>query len=258
MASKQITDHQKSSVFVRSSLTEHEERVVKAFVDTFGEGGGAPQLSKALHLVLAAVEARLAADTTATVAADDALAAELGDDKALLEARDEAYATVHDKVVGLRATLSTMFGESALSSLGLAGQTPSDAAMLVRVGAALAANLPEARLGRPRLAGMSFDAKAVAKDLAPDVKELDRAVSAVTRDQRENQAALMERDRAWDRSRQTFAGAANFASALFSLAGLPELARRVRPTGRNPGTVADDGPAPAPTPAATGTDPQPA
>lgn len=252
MASKQLTDHHKSVEFVRSSLTANEERLVQALADLLAGPHNRTELVQALRLIVSEAARKAGEDAARALVADDAHAREIGDDRSVLDARDTRLALVREKVVDARATIDSLFGATALAAAGVKGDTPDDPAAFHRFALTFVGSLQTVELPAPRLRGVQFDAPALAAELEPEVTALGQAIDAARNDVRENQASKVDRDRAWAASQRTFSGVANLASALLQLGGDPELARRVRPSGRNPGTVADADPADPVAPTGTG------
>src|SRR5690606_33517403 len=128
-------------------------------------------------------------------------------------------------------------GPNVFKTLGVSGSTPDEVVALSRFSRAVVNGLAASKLPEPLVPGAAFDPKPYVAQLAPAVERLEKALNDINTDTRENQAALMERDRAFAESRHQFSLIANFTSVLLALAGLDELAKRVRPTGRTAGTV---------------------
>ncbi len=101
-----------------------------------------------------------------------------------------------------------------------------------------------ARLGEPdlelpsiRFQGVALDPAGVAEEMTPLVDDLGQALDAVTREERRTEAMTIARDEALDAYTRTFLWVAQSAEALFKLADLPAVAKRVRPSSRRPGVT---------------------
>lgn len=240
MLSALVTAHQKSMLFVLSSLESNLQRIVAAFVALFCVNDQeSKRVSAALEVIVAVVTRRARAVLGVAVDADQSLAKERSDDAGLAARRDSLVATVREHVIRLRAVMEGVFGPKVFNTLGVKGDTPDEVVALTRFARAVLNGIRSTPLPAP-VAGTSFDIGPFVAGLSPAVSELEGVLEAINADARENQAALMERDRALAESRKVFALVATFTSALLALAGLDELAGRVRPTGKRPGTVADE------------------
>lgn len=239
MLSKTVTGHQKSFLFVISSLESNAKRIIAALVALAITPEEARRVEQAMELVIKVIVRHARRVLGLAVEKDEGLGKERADDAGLAAERDEAKAVVRDLLVRVRAILEAVFGPRVFTTLGVSGPTPEEAVALARFGSAVVKGLTGSKLPAPLVAGAAFDPQPYLTELGPAVARLERALAAINADARENQAALMERDRSFEVSRQQFSLVANFTSALLALAGLAELARRVRPSGRTAGTVAE-------------------
>lgn len=239
MLSAMVTVHQKSFLFVLSSLETNTRRIIAALVALAATPEEGRHVERAGELLIGVISRHARNMLGEVVHKDELLAAERADDAGLAARRDEAVASVRDQIIRVRQVLEAVFGPSVLKSLGVKGATPEETVALARFGRALVNGLSASKLPAPLVAGVTFDLKPYLAQLAPSVVALEKAIVDINADARENQAALMDRDRAFEQSRKSFSLVANFTSALLALAGLAELAKRVRPTGRAAGTVAD-------------------
>lgn len=240
MLSKMVTGHQKSFLFVISSLESNARRIIAALVALAITPEEARRIESAVDLIIRVIVRHARKVLGLTVDTDEHLGKERADDAGLAAERDEAVIGVRDQVIRVRVILEAIFGPNVFKTLGVSGPTPDEAVALSRFARAVVNGLVTSKLPQPLVAGAAFDPTPYVAQLAPAVEKLEKALSDINTDTRENQAALMERDRAFAESRESFALVANFTSALLALAGLAELAKRVRPTGRTAGTVAEE------------------
>lgn len=240
MLSKMVTAHQKSFLFVLSSLESNLKRIVAAFVAMAASPEEARRVEQAVELLVKVIMRHAHKVLGQAVETDEQLGKERADDAVLAAEREEAKSGVRDLLVRVRAILEAVFGPRVFTTLGVSGPTPDEVVALSRFSRAVVNGLAGSKLPEPLVPGASFDPAPYVAQLAPAVERLENALGAINKDTRENQAALMERDRAFAASRELFSQVANFTSALLALAGLGELSKRVRPTGRTTGTVADE------------------
>jgi hypothetical protein len=254
MASKQVTDRQKSTRAVAAAADKH--------ADEIGSHLGAmlsPHLQKGETMPDVALLARLvgrlvAVRCDALVAADRAHEAELSDDSAPREARDEAADHVRQVLVDLRSAVDTLYGAAGLTKLRLAAPVPTDPQVLATAGGNVLEALEDAtvKLAKPSRAGLKLDRQAFADDLSAEIPKLQAALKVVAREAREAEATLLAKTRAMADNDRDFSRGADLLSALAEAGGLDDLGKRVRPSGRRPGQTASSDPAPGDGSAADG------
>lgn len=197
------------------------------------------KVAQAVIVLARALEERLNRSAELLVAADEAHAVELTDDAGLRAKRDEAAEALRAMLVALRDGLVGLYGASTPGAVGLAGPTPTDPVVLVRVAREVAKGLRQPGvLPPPRYAGAKIDVLAEAAGLEALAGHLEVAIEAVASDLRENQVTKTARDGAMSRHDRVYSRVANVLSALFDFAGEEELADRIRPTLRRPGRLA--------------------
>lgn len=247
MASKQVTDRQKSADSVIAAGEANAELVQEAVArlvkPVLKKGEAAPDYAAVMRTACAA----LGAARDGMVSADRAHEAELGDDAGVRQARDTALAALKDELVGLREIVVGVYGPAAASHV-FPGATPEDAVVLTRFAEHVADNLKKAKLPAPRIKGAKLDVEETIASLAKKREKLDGHLKDVQREIREAQATLEAKNGAVAAYDQVFGGVATVISGLLRLAGKPELAAKVRPSSRRPGQTAaeaDDAPEPA-------------
>lgn len=238
--SKLVTDKQKSSLVVQSTR-EHLEAVSASLAERFPRGTRTA-LAAAVVVLVSVFLDWLKAATDEMVLADEANAREQGDDAALRNARDTTAHEVREVLIDLRGVLGTYFGEAVLPPFGLTGDTPSDPVVLARTGSAALAQLRVFVPPKARRASMTFDAQEWIEQLEKPLADLTTAVEEIAKDNRQNQLALAEKNRAIEAYDQAFKLTANLFVALFTAAGRKDLADRVRPSTRRPGQTAEQAP----------------
>ncbi len=240
MASKQVTDRQKSGVSVAALGETHADSIGEALsiiTKAHTKKGAAPNVALLIH----ALAAELGEKAAAMVTADEAHQAELDDDPAVRKQRDEAQRALTDELVELREILTGLYG-AALSSQVLTGTTPEDAVTLARFAGEVASKLEKAKLPASRIKGGKLDVTEVVASLRDKRSQLEATLKAVQREVREAQVTLDARDAAVAAYDATFAGVSRTLEGLLRLAGKVDLAAKVKPSSRRPGrTEADAG-----------------
>lgn len=236
---KQVTDRQGSTETVASAAETHAARIAEAFTASFADCLEGKEKMPDVALLLALVSRKLRRTNAALVKASDAYDAELADDAAPREARDEAAAALTAEVVDIRAVIEAAHGPAMLRSLGLDGKTEVEPKAILSKSTKLASALadPKRKWPKPRRKGVKVEPKEWAVDLETYNARLDQALKDVMRETREAQAALDTKNRAMDANDDAFQRIARFVSALFFLVGDDTLATKVRPSARRPGTL---------------------
>ena len=174
--------------------------------------------------------------------AEQAYTAELGDDPAVKREDDEAKAALRVELIDNRMMFAGSFGAEATAAAGFRGDTPATGELLVAYS--------EAILRAMEAAPQRVNRVGVTVDLTPYIQRQraahDRAKAAqvmVDNEARELQEARRARDEAAARLRAMYVLVAQRMEARFRLAGLDELADRLRPTSRRVASV-EEPPAP--------------
>jgi hypothetical protein len=257
--SKLVVDRQKSSRSVVAAAQTHAERVGDGMARLLGADHKAPTIA-----MLRAMGNKLDRDCDAMVRADDAHNKELADDKEPRAARDLFAENVRSTLVEVREVVTAIFGAEFAAALGFDGNTPRDADHLVGLGGRVIDNMLHKAPPAPRFPGMCFDATYWTGRLTAAAGPLKQALGDVAREERENEATYVAKQRSIEEYDQTFSRVATYVSAMLTIAGEKELARRVRPSTRRPGqtdeVAASDGianlpPAPPATTSAAATAP---
>ena len=238
MASKGVTDRQKSADSVIAASETHAARIGEALKRLLASRtdarDGAPDFADVtlgLGRVLTAQRDRL-------IAADEANEAELADDAAERARRDEGAAALRAAAVTLREILIGVYGTEFASSI-LTGSTPEDPVVLSRFAGEVIRKLRDATPPPARVAGASLDLARAATELGDLTGALDEQLKHVQLEARQAQATVVAKASAMAAYDATFTGVAGTLSGLLRLAGERELAARVRPSGRRPGQTAE-------------------
>lgn len=239
MASKQVTDREKSAHSVMAAGEANADLVQAALADQvkplLKKGEPLPDFAATVRLSCAA----LGAATQRMVKADSAHDTELGDDAPVREARDAAQAALREELIGLREMIIGAYGGPTASRLFL-GSTPEDPVVLSRFAGEVADGLDKIKLPAPRIKGARLDVAETTGSLRDKRAGLDRLLKDLQRELREAQKTLDAKTAAIAAYDQVFAGVATTLSGLLRLAGKADLAAKVRPSARRPGQTAEE------------------
>jgi len=242
--SKRVDDREKAADVVVSSIEEHgptiarKAAIILREVDPTANEAGIAQLLQQIGKTIRAKNQRL----LQTHAAHQA---ELNDDAAPRAMRDEAAGDLRGTISRFRATISAVYGEAGLRALGmLEPPLPGPDAIRAYVRLAITAlTNPDVQLIAIDAAGpTSFNTAAAAEILRPTLAKLEGALSAVAAEAKQGEKTLIARDLALDENDKTFLRGASLFEQFARFVGEEEVAARVRPSGRDPGTLAEQEP----------------
>ena len=255
MASKSVTDRQKSAVAVGAAATTHASRVAKSFTQALSPVLKKNQAPPDIEGLMLTVADWLADATNQMVKTDEDHTRELSDDDEPRRRRDEAQAALSEELVSLRDLISGLYGASATRLLGFSAGTPRDPTALSRFAGEVSTALRDKEL--PPLKRANTTVKWSPAKTADEIDELrgklDLALKDVARELREAQGTLADKNTALDAYDSAFRRTANLLVGLFGFADELDLANRVRPSTRRAGQTeelappAEDAPAGEPT-----------
>lgn len=229
---KQSADRLRSADQVLEAITTHTGALEAALRVQLT----APELP--LHAVLSAIATSISTSADALRATSAAHQAELNDDHAPRAARDTHAATLYSAVVDLRQAVRGMYGQSTLKALGQTGTLHARPDQLLATARALLESVPTILPHHtPRFSAL--DPETLVAPLRAPIAGLAEALAGVDREAREAEATLIARNDAMQAYDQAFSRGAAAVASLFRLAGMDEHARRVRPSTRRPGQVAE-------------------
>lgn len=244
MASKMVTDRQKTAGALSAALKKHSEeasdrfaRLIRPFLV---EGEPLPDtnlLQEVLSRRLASFEARL-------VTADEAHQRELGDDGPAREKRDASAREVANVMSQIRRLVDGAYGSgSCMSLLGIGGTLPRDSMTLLRLGKRAIERMGEEEFALPKalLGGVSLDSGPWLDKLRGPVQELEEAVIALYGENRDAVRTQLVKNEAIEDYDRAYLATARLLEAFFNYCSLTELANRVRPTKRGGVTSSGEG-----------------
>lgn len=234
MPSKEVTDRQKDARAVLAAAETHGAAAARAFAAELQPYLRAGESAPDLTLLFTLVARRLEASLSTLVTADEAHTLELGDDAIPRQKRDEAAAALRQLAIEIRDQVVSVHGDAALDPLSVRGDTPTDPVALAEWCRTFAKQLRAATVTLPQRLRRtaSIDRTAMAEELEGALGPLDRALAAVAREKREAEATQAAKSAAAERYDLTFSQSAGLYASVFRVAGLADLADRVRPVRR--------------------------
>ena len=230
--SKLVTNRQKSATALASMLQANTEGLQRALAAKFSGYLAPGEVFPSISLLMTLAQRHMDASIQQATEADRVHALELGDDGPILQQRDEQSAALYRGIISFREALGGVFGAEVLPRFGLKGNTPQDPVVLLEYVQNVIALVRKGPLPLPKEEGISYDPSRRLDALEEAHGALSASLREVAKEKREAQETLTNRDRAVDAYDTAYSQAANFLVGIFSLAGLSELAERVRPTAR--------------------------
>lgn len=233
-ASKMVIDRKKSADAVVAAGRNHEQRIATALEDQLGE-----EVGPAAALLLNASVRVLERSASELLAADERHNAELADDDAPRQRRDEATLATRLQLLEDRGALTTVAGPRYVAELGFSGTTPDQPDPVLELARVVVKRLGENKAPKSRLADYQFDPAKWIAPYGPLIARLEQSLQKVHDERREAEATQVDKDRALSQYDRTFSGVASLVSSLLTLGGESELARRVRPSTRRSGVTTE-------------------
>lgn len=237
MAAKRLVYKQKSVEFVDSAAKTHRDRIADKVAEEF-PGRDPVKMRDALLVVVDSIAFTTKNNFESYEAAETALAVERGDDAGIAAERNEAAEGVVSLLVDIRKAAANT--DPALpATLGFKGDTPREPGAVIATGKYVVAQLKKlAPVPSTVMRGFVFN-PALYQDLKPAVARLEKAQATWIADGRENDAAMVDRNRAEDKSDRSLSLSSTILGALLKAAGEELLAARVGAPGRRKGTIAE-------------------
>jgi hypothetical protein len=240
MASKLVIDRERSARQVSSMLRQHAAQVSQKLdvrVAPILDKKKKEQAPDSGHLL--EVHARLLDGATRElVEADAAHEAEESDDAGPRKERDKQHAAGYELIVAIRGTVDANFGDLGLRALGVWDPCPNVAQGVLTYARNFAKQLASpVKLPAPKTKHVQFNRKELAAELTQIAEHLGAALDVVAREESELKATQVRKDEAIAAYDETFRAVTYNAMGLFRLAGMGELADRIKPSSRRPGTL---------------------
>ncbi|MBK8258535.1 MAG: hypothetical protein IPK82_38480 [Polyangiaceae bacterium] len=237
---KEVTDREAAAEAVAAAAETHAPQIAEAFAAKFKafapKKQPLPDIGALLHIVAAALRAQ-AADLQQKSAAHDA---ELADDAAPRQARDNATAELTQTLVAIRATTETVYGRAGLQALGIDGRTPTDSKAIQEHARNFLARIKDPKLKLPKpQEGVVIDKAVWIAKVEKTLPVLTQARKDVAREEREAEATINAKNKAMESFDDLFGVVATFTSSMLDLIGEEDLASRIKPSVRRRGVTAE-------------------
>lgn len=234
--SKGSADRLKISGAIAAALVSHQGGIDAGLAS---EGSGLPR-GIVLTTLFGWLGTTLERAEAALREADLAHMAELADDAEPRERRDATVLLLRAQMIDASDAVNGVYGASYAKTVGLQAPLSERPDMLVTQAAnivnLLGANTPP----RVRLAGASLDVGALAAALDTKRGAAANALGDVAREEREKENTLSRRESATRKWARVYSGVASILAGLCYLAGLDDLAQRVRVTERRRAGIEDE------------------
>lgn len=232
---KTVTDRVRSCQAVLWALETYGDRLVA----TLGESLSPlldPDQSLPFATDLDLFRKQLLASRDALVATDRAYRDQRARESLARGRRNDRAKDVRRRVVDLRRAFAGLYPPEKLAELGFARRTPEAPAELLEQASHLADHLaaPDLDLSGARVGELRLDPAEILK-LRDATSALRRALEDLASAVRRTEALKLAKDEALSAFNRWFLWIARTVESLCHLAGLDEIARRVRPSGRRPG-----------------------
>ncbi len=154
--------------------------------------------------------------------------------------RSEQFEEVTSGVVGLRQAFTGFYSQHKLAEFGFARQTSRQPEELMEQVSHLVSRLNDSELDLTgsRFGDFKLDAPHLARELVGSVGTFQQAADELAGEERKTEAMKLAKDEALSQYNQSFLWIARTVESLCRLAGLDEVAKRVRPSSRRPGVTA--------------------
>ena len=237
MATKGASDRYRSCMFVVSSFDENKTRVAERFNALVADGSVATELPipdvEALLTFLGLELERLG---KVMIAADQAYLDEVSDDPGYREARDEARNALADKYLRQRDIFTGTFGKVAAREVGFEANVERDGGRLVFQVQRIVDKLTSGyELPVSDMQGVEITPTKFAEDFDPEYTNLSEAQDDLLRELREADTKLIAKRASIEAFDGWFLATTRSGVALYTLVGMDEEARRIRPSLRRPG-----------------------
>ncbi len=232
ITSKTVTYRTNSTKQVRSAYQESTTPIANYFRATYGE-------EAALHTLglLVPVMAWMTSSEEAVLAAIAKLTTERRESIEATAEKERCAEACRARMLPVRDTLKSFFGEKYAADLGFAGPLPDNPEAVVTLSTYVQARVVELPVPPCLIPSGALDPKVLVASLAEPTAALKAALVKSANEKKESDSAQIEKDRAVEQFDRAFKVAASLLSTLLDCAGETERARRVRPSTRRPGTT---------------------
>ena len=173
-------------------------------------------------------------------AADIAHTLEGADDAEPRARRDVVTRDARNVLVSASDSVRGVYGLGVSENLGLEATLPDRPDQGNHLAKSIVIALRAASAPTPLFEGVSLSLESLASRIESKRLALQAALDDVIREDRELQKTMSDRDQATARGSRTYAGVAMMLSGMATLAGLDDLASKVRPTERRRAGIVEE------------------
>ncbi len=251
--SRKVLSRQRAGISLNAAAAEHGDEagagLAALLAPYLGEGESVPDLSLFQNLL----SRHHAAQIRLLVRFDEAHAAEIDNDAANRRRRDRATENLYQTLTRIRKVIDATCGDGSCSeTLGFGGPVTREPLAVLRKAQRVIERIDAPGFRPPVLGlpGLAADPALWRAELAGPTAELEQAVEALAADHREAETSRRNKNQALADYDLVYGRIGRLLEAMYSLAGFPDLAAKVRPSRRRAVLQgADPAPAPAPAPA---------
>jgi len=164
---------------------------------------------------------------------------ELTDDAGPRRERDEATTALRQQLIAASNVVRGAHGDAFSTAVGLEAALEERPDLLLTQGRSIVGALRGTAAPAVQTPGVRLDRAALTDAIEVTAARLADALTTVRREEREAQSTLSARDQAMSRWARVYAGVGEVFSGLCTLAGLDDLASKVRPTARRRAGIPD-------------------
>ncbi len=238
---KQVVDRKRSSRRVAGALGKNKHAIVAALHALLSPaaarlGKPVPKLDVLVELLAETLRER----TETLVETSDAHEQEGLDDAEPRRVRDTLETDARAQISGLRKVVEGLYGDAGLRALGFGEPLPPTPDQLAAYGTTVANALARKDLVLVPLRkskAATFDAAIVATELKEVLGPLEAALGVVSNEANELDGTKVRKDQAMAAHNVAFTRITAIVEQMARLAGLNELADRLRPSASEPGVL---------------------
>jgi len=242
---KQVVDRKRSSRRVVGALGKNKDVIVAALRELLTPaaerlGKPVPKLEVLVELLAETLRYR----TETLVDTSEAHEQEGLDDAEPRRIRGVTEKDAREQISGVRKVVEGLYGDAGLRALGLWEPLPPTPDQLAAYGATVANALSRKDLvlvPMRKSKAATFDAAIVATELKEVLRPLEAALGAVANEANELDGTKVRKDQAMAAHNVAFTRITAIVEQMARLAGLNDLADRLRPSPSEPGVLVDVG-----------------
>jgi len=234
MPSKLVTQREKTSTFVESSMDRYGARASLSLAEKLRPytDDSTPEVD--INALFQLLSRALGDAREELIAADEVRVIEQGDDIEPRRRRDAAASVVSQHVSDLRAVAERLFGTGAsVELLRVDGRTSRDPVILHRQAQRILQRLADPDVEWPESRyEIQISLQGCAEELRPHVEALGIALDDLRRVQKRSEDNMLAKTEAMEAYDLTYLSVSRIAEAIFRFTGYGKVADRLRPSRR--------------------------